>query len=309
MKKLTAPIILLSLLMVSVACAQDLGGISIPQLGDLTKDITVDPYVQAGFQHVGSNLNLPINAQGAIAGLLQIDQMDISLKDANLWAGAVGVNIKAGKLLSLFGSAGGSLNRTFVVSGAMPVSLGPLIRQPILDFDASHLNMWYAQGGIGLGPILLGLYGDHFGIELSDPRRNGVPLNNQTLRADFLTVTFAPYIGFAMPAQNSLFTIIYSPFARSNTTVALRTSAASMAQLEYTWDKPGNLVSCTYQYNMTPMGGMTVGLWGNCAYMDVRGNATLNYVDSTTGASSERPVTATMTKYMVQGGLSLALDF
>jgi hypothetical protein len=309
MKKLLVPIVVSILFLASAACAQDLRQVGLPGLASLLKDLAVNPYVQVGFQRVGSNMNLPVGAEAPTPGLLQIEEMDISLKDANFWTGTAGVSIKKGELLSLFGSVGGSLKRTFIVSGEIPVSLGATGGQPTVDFDASQLGMWYAQGGVSLGPILLGLYGDHFGIEVGEPRIGSVPSANQTLRGDVITTTLAPYIGFAIPASNGLLTVIYSPLASSATTLVLRTSQSDLAQAQYKWNKPGNFLSCSFQYNATPIDDFSFGLWSNYTYMDVHGNAQLDFQNSTTGVSRQKEVTATMTKYILQGGVMLGMTF
>jgi hypothetical protein len=145
MKKLLIAAIALSFLCGSISFASDLGAI-LPGMGSLTENVTVNPYVQVGFQHVGANINLPVGAEGPVAGLLQIDQIDLSLKDANLWTGTAGVTMKAGELLSLFAAIGGSLDRPFTVSGKIPVSLGTGGTQPTIDSTSSHLGVWYATG-------------------------------------------------------------------------------------------------------------------------------------------------------------------
>jgi hypothetical protein len=309
MKKLLGATIATVLFLASLACAQGLGTFGLPGLDSLTQNLTFNSYAQAGFQRVGSNIDLPISAEASVPGLLQIEGLSLSVQDANFWTGTLGASVKSGELLSLFASIGGSLNRPFVITGQIPVGLDSLGRQPTLEFDATKLDMWYAQGGVSLGPILLGLYGDHFGVAVGAPRRGSVPLDNQTLRADFLTTTLAPYIGFAVPAANTLFSVIYSPFAMSNTTVALRTSDRDVAQAKYKWNKPGNFISCSFQYNSTPTDSSSFGVWGNCAYMGVRGNAELSFQDANSGVSRQKQVTATMTKYIIQGGLMFGLNF
>lgn len=86
----------LSLSCAAIAFSQDLPGLAMPDLCSLAENVKVNPYVQAGFQHVGSNINLPISAEVLTAGLLQIDEMDIELEDANFWTGVAGVTLKKG---------------------------------------------------------------------------------------------------------------------------------------------------------------------------------------------------------------------
>jgi len=308
MKKLLSCAVVFSLICTSIACAQGVAGLSLPGFGGLPENVTVNPSVQVGFQRVGSNISLPVGAE-LQAGLLQVESLEISLKDANLWAGTAGATVKAGELLSFFASVGGSLNRPFVVSGEIPVRLGPIGRQPTIEFTSSKMGSWFAQGGVGLGPILLGLYGDHFAIEVNDPRRDSVPLDNQTLRGDVITTTLAPFIGFVVPASNGLFTIMYSPLAMSNTTLVLRTSSQDLAQVQYKWNKPGNLLSCSFQYNMAPVNSVSLALWGGYTWMDVRGNAELDFRNATSDVSRQKDVTATMTKYVLQGGVTAGINF
>lgn len=309
MKKPLTMILALTLIGALIPFSQSSAESSVPGLSCPVEEVAVNPYVQAGFQHVGSNMNLPVGSEGPVAGLLQIGQIDLSLKDANLWTGTVGVTVKKGELFSLFASIGGSLNHPFVVSGQVPISLGPVGPEPTVDFTTSNLNMWYAQGGVSLGPILLGVYGSHFGVEVADPRVGSVPLSNQTLRGDIISTTMAPYIGFAVPASTALLTVIYSPLAMSKTTLALRTSDSNLAQAQYKWNKPGNFLSCNFQYNMPPIRGSSLGVWLNYAYQDIRGNAQLDFQDSTAGVTRQRDVTATMTQYVIQGGLTWGITF
>lgn len=309
MKKLLTCATALVVICASAACAQSLGGLGLPGLGSLPGSISVNPTVQVGFQHVGSNMNLPIAAQGPIAGLIQIQELDISLKDASFWTGSAGVTVKAGEIFSLFGSVGGSLNRRFIVSGATPVSIGTVGGSPTVDFTGSQVSMWYAQGGLSLGPILLGVYGDHFGLVVGDPRQGSVPLNNQTLRGDVISTTLAPFIGVAIPASGALLTVMYSPLAMSKTTMVLRTSLQDLTQLQYKWNKPGNFLSTSLQYNVAPVNSVSLGLWANYTWMDVRGDAELDFEDSTRGFSRQKTVTATMTKYVIQGGLTAGITF
>jgi hypothetical protein len=311
MKRFVLCAFVLVILWACVAGAQSLSGLSMPRFETLLENIKVIPTAQVGFQHVGSNMNLPIDFQGPISGLLQIETLDITLSDANFWTGSAGLMIKSGELLSLFGTVGGSLNRPFVASGQIPLNVGAFGFQPTIDFTASQMSAWYAQGGVALGPILFGLYGDHFGIVVADPRlrASNAPLANQTLRGDIISTTLAPFIGVGMPFSNGLLTAIYSPFAQSNTTLALRTSNQDVAQAQYKWNKPGQLFSCNLQYNLPPVQAVSFGMWLNYAWMDIRGDAKLDFQDATLAVARQKDVTATMTKFVIQGGFTGSLAF
>ena len=92
-----------------------------------------------------------------------------------------------------------SLDSGFVTSGTVPVSIGPVGAPVYIEFTNSNVESWFTQSGIGLGPVLLGLYWDQLQFELIDPRSAAGPLPNQTLKGDILTKTFAPFIGLSVP--------------------------------------------------------------------------------------------------------------
>ncbi len=133
-----------------------------PSLSSLTENVKVNPYAQVGFQMVGSNLNLPVPNELFPGLLLDLGDLDISLKDANFWTGIAGINVVANGKYSLFAVAGGLLNRPFITAGTVPVSLSPLRTTATLEFSSTNVESWFIQTGIGLGPLLLGLYWDHF---------------------------------------------------------------------------------------------------------------------------------------------------
>lgn len=310
MKKILIFALLFGLSYASMASAQGLGGLSLPSLGSFTENVKVNAYAQAGFMHMGSNMRLPISAEGPVAaGLLQIETLDIAMKDANFWTGTVGFTAKSGELLSLFASVGGILPRQFVVTGEVPISLGGSGASPTIDFTGSNAQSWFAQSGVGLGPVLLGAYWGNFELIVADPRQGSVPLANQTLRGDIVNTTFAPYFGFALPVSCALATVIYSPWAWSNTTLVLRTSQADLAQLQYKWNKPGDFLSATVQFNPAPVGSINFGLWGNYTWMRVIGDADLEFQDATAGVTRQKTVTANVTQYVTQGGITLGINF
>jgi hypothetical protein len=277
------------------------------------KNVKVNPYAQVGFQWVGSNLNLPVENQEVVAGApgsLAIGALDISLKDANFWAGIVGLNIVANKKYSLFGAAGGFLNRPFITSGTVPVSLDGLSASTTLEFTNTNVESWFIQTGIGLGPVLFGLYWDHFAFVLSEPRTGAGPIANQTLRGDLLSKTFAPFVGIALPVSQAMLTVTYSPFAYSNTALALMNSQNNVSELRYTWKKPGDLFNAMLQYNAPLSSSTSFGLWCNYSWMRMRGDAELEFQNAPTPfISRTRNVTATMTKYIYGGGVMLGYNF
>ncbi len=311
MKRILAYVIVFSVCCGSMAYGQCFTGCSLPWLGTQCGDLKVKPYAQMGLQHVGSNISLPVAGELVGSALdLQIDTMDLSLNNANFWTGIVGFNATASEKYSLFASAGGDLGHAFITSGTIPVSLNGTGTSANLDFTNSKLETWFVQTGVGVGPVLLGLYWDKFTIGVGDPRDSSGPLPNQTLRGDFVTTTFCPFIGFAMPVSNALISINYSPLAWANTTLALRSSNNGESELQYKWNKPGNLLSTSLQYNQDLTKNSSVGLWATYMWMDQRGTAGLSFEhNGIARITRNKDVTATMTKYMLQGGLTLTITF
>lgn len=295
----------------STAMGQSLCGFTLPCLGSECGDLIIKPYTQVGFQHVASNINLPTAAQ--LVGQtndLQVDTLDISVQDANFWTGIIGFSATLKEKYSLFASAGGNLDREFLTVGTVPFSLNGVATSATLEFTNSGLNAWFAQTGVGLGPILFGLYWDKFTIRVEDPRSPAGPLANQTLRGDFVTTTFCPYIGLALPVSQAMLTVTYSPFAMANTTLVLRSSNNGETQLQYKWNKPGTLITASFQYNQTVTESVSLGVWGGYLWMDQRGNCGLSFEhNGATPVSSDRGLTATLTKYVLQGGLALTVSF
>jgi hypothetical protein len=278
-------------------------------LSAFAKDLKVNSYAQAGFQWVGSNLNLPVQNEIYPAVPLQISEMDIALRDANFWAGMAGITITASEIYSLFASAGGILGRPFATVGEVPVNYGAVGASPVLEFTTTNTESWFIQTGIGLGPLLAGVYWNYFGFGLADPRSQNGPLANQSLRGDILTKTFAPFIGFALPAGGAMFSITYSPLAYSNTELSLTSSQDTLTQVRYSWNKPGDLINAMFQYNVPMSSSVSLGLWANGSWMAMRGTARLGLVNAVPELSRGKEVTATMTQYVTGGGVTLGLNF
>jgi hypothetical protein len=316
MKRVLIVALFLGLLLPASALAQTpIESVGVPGLPGLPGislgQVKLKPFAQVGFQRVGSNLTLPVEAERLLPfiGALQIDTMDITLKDANFWSGTAGVNVTAGELFSLFAAGGGILPRTFAISGEVPVGVGPLAAVPVLDFTSTRAESWFLQVGGGLGPIIAGMYWDHFIFELSDPRIGSVPLANQTLRGDTITKSACPFFGIVIPASGAMATLIYSPWAWSNTVIALRSSENRQTELNYSWNKPGNFVSATFQYDTTLLSSSSFGLWANYTWMKVEGDAELEFENSAPAISRTKDVTATMTRYVLGGGITLGIQF
>jgi hypothetical protein len=309
MRKIPVLWAILGALFVSTAFGQEISGLPLPSFSALSEKVKVNTFTQMGYQHLGANINLPVAAQlvDPTAGSLEIGTFDLSLQDANFWTGSVGMTLTASEIYSLFISAGGILPRQFGVSALVPVSVNGTDTSANMNFIGSQVENWYVQTGLGLGPILGGLLWTDFTMNVGEPSLGSNPLPNQTLRGYMAATTFCPYIGVAIPAYNALATILYSPLSYCNATVALRNF--SSAQLQYTWNKPGNFVSANLQYNTTLVDAFSFGLWANYTWTRLIGDASMEFVNTALPLSTQKAVTVTMTQYLIQGGLSLSVNF
>lgn len=280
-------------------------------LPTIAEDITVTPYAQVGLQWIGSNMTLPVQSSVAIFGplSLNIEDFDAVLKDASFWSGTIGATALIKKKYSVFASAGGLLDRPFVTSGEFPVSLGPLGAATFLSFSSTKVESWFVQAGAGLGPIIGGVYWDHFAFSMSDPRNQAGPLANQTIRGDVITKSICPFVGVSLPSGGATATVIYSPLAYSGSTLVLRNSNNRFTEIEYSWNKPGQFVSAMFQYNKALTSSISSGLWANYLWMNIRGAADLTYRSSALAAPIVREVTVSMGKYAYGGGLTLGISF
>jgi hypothetical protein len=311
MKRHLVCAIMIVLCCTSMVRAQCLDGFSLPWIGSQCGDLKVKTSAQVGFQHVGSNISLPVGSE-LVSGVgdLQIDTLDITLQDANFWTGIMGFTVIAAEKYSFFASAGGNLDREFVTTGTIPVSLNGVGTSASIDFTNSGLRTWFAQTGVGLGPILFGLYWDKFTIKVADPRTANGPLPNQTLRGDFVTTTFCPYVGFALPVSQAMLTVMYSPLAWANTTLALRSSNNGETDLQYKWNKPGSFLSASFQYNQDLSKTTSFGVWTSYTWMNQQGTCGLSFQhNGGIPVTRDREITAMMTKYVLQGGLTLGINF
>jgi hypothetical protein len=63
MKIILAGLFVFGLCWASPACAQGIPWLPLPLIAPLPGDVQVKPYAQVGFQHLGSNICLPVNSE------------------------------------------------------------------------------------------------------------------------------------------------------------------------------------------------------------------------------------------------------
>jgi hypothetical protein len=286
--------------------------LGVPTWSSLSENLKVNTFIQVGFQWIGSNMTLPPLLESIPLPppfSLTLGDADWQLKDANFWSGTVGFTVVASDMYSLFGSMGGLLDRPFVASGLFPVTFTGISAENKLQFSSTNVESWFIQGGFGVGPLIAGLYWDHFGFSMSDPRNQAGPLPNQTIRGDVITKSFCPFVGVSIPSGGATATVIYSPLAYSKATMAMRNSNSGFSETEYSWNKPGQFVSAMFQYNTPLTSSLSFGLWANYLWMKIKGDGDVTFSSSARPAPIGRAVTLYMGKYALGGGLSLGYNF
>jgi hypothetical protein len=274
--------------------------------------ILLNPSVQVGYQHIGTNINLPVSAVPRGPNQIFIGSMDVSLQDFNFWTGTAGLNIIVEKL-TLFGSIGGYLPRTFAMSGLVPVSSSLGAVAPNVIFTGSHLQFWAAQCGAaytiyGDYSILAGYAWSHTAAEFTNPRVGSVPLENQSLRGDVSMNIGTPFVGIQILSKGFYrAALLYSPLARSWGALSLQTFTPDLADLRYSLNQPGTFLAFNAEYYALFKPPVTFSCWFNGTYVNIRGNSDLEF--AALGLTAARDVTITNTQYGLAGGVTFGLVF
>jgi hypothetical protein len=275
-----------------------LGGLQLPCASSIQESkppgVILNPYVQVGFQHLGVNLTFPINAERVLPiGSLEIGPLDAALKDARFWQGNLGLNAIVSPKVTFFALAGGFSPRLLLVPAEVPIALGPASLTANLEFTASNFEVWLIQLGAAYSlmpgfSIIGGLYWDHTSLEIADPRQEAVPIENQTLRGDIQAKTWFPFIGVQVTDPRFVASLIYSPVAVTNMKTALRSSQNRLVDLRYSWNKPGQFLGFTAQYNLPFPPPVAANLWVQGTWMHVEGTVALEFESSDPVISRER---------------------
>jgi hypothetical protein len=281
--------------------------------------VILNPYVQIGYQKVGSNITFPIETEAVLRlnNALEIGTMDMTLQEATFWTGTVGLNAVLNPTLTLFSAAGGFSPKNVVAPSYLPISLNNITGPAQMYFTGTNVEYWFIQVGASLGigggwSVLAGYFWDHFAMEAVDPLLGGIPFPNQTLRADFLTKTSTPFIGLQLNQTYYKYraSIIYSPVAQCRVLMATRSSQVGLSQLLYSFDKPGQFVAVNGEYDTDLSQKLFFSLWATGSWMRVVGNGELEFVSTLPPVSASRSTSnASVTKYSVGGGFGLGVVF
>ena len=277
--------------------------------------ILLNPSVQVGYQHIGANMSIPIQSDtGTPAGQLQVGTIDVALNDFNFWSGTVGLNVVAAPF-TLFGSAGGFSPHVFTLSGQIPISLGGLGGIPAFQQTASDFEFWTAQGGAAYEfktgySILAGFMWSHMEVEFGPPSNSSGLSPNPTITADMLIKIGVPFIGiqFMQPGYYRA-ALLYSPLAWSQGAMDFRSSQATLVDLSYSLNQPGNFWAGSLEYYFPFPPPVMLSMWFNGSLVNIRGSSTLEFTTAGPASFRTADVTITNTQYLLGGGVTLGLIF
>jgi hypothetical protein len=277
--------------------------------------ILLNPSFQVGYQHITANMSIPISADGGVpAGQLEIGTVDVSLQNFDFWSGTLGLNVIAGPI-TLFGSWGGFSPRLFQFSGTIPISVGPLAAEPVLDMSCTNFQFWAAQVGAAYTfkkgySILGGFLWNQTEFQLADPRIGSVPLANQTLAGDVFMQVWVPFLGIQVMREGQYRgTFLYSPLAWSSGSLSLGTTAPLLSNLSYSLNQPGNFAAFSAEYYLLFKPPVMFSAWVNGSLVSIRGNSDLQFTVAAPAVVRTSNVTVTNTQYLIGGGLTLGVVF
>ncbi len=219
-----------------VAGAQDLA--SSRGMAPLTwGTLTITPTVMVGYERIGLSFNLPV-ANG--------NALDLTLQNANLGLGGVGILARFGDQLAMFVNAEATLQKNLVVSSSQEPFGGG-------QFAVSWTGSQFQQGLLEAGLIYYfrddislvgGLRRTRIMMRLSDPRNELGPINfseiatttfnflflhfnygtaeTQRYFGDFDTGIWMPYLGVHFKGSNYTASIIGSPVGWVQSTIPLQ---------------------------------------------------------------------------------------
>lgn len=133
---------------------------------------------RAGYMWMNLNANFPFTNLNRFL----FEDMNITLKDANMWVGLLGLEIEPGDRLLFYGQIGASIPRdaTAIISfnGIMNPFGGANVVPP-WEWTASNLFWWMIDGGLGVRiadgyAIVGGFRAEHLEYRMIDPRNNTI---------------------------------------------------------------------------------------------------------------------------------------
>jgi hypothetical protein len=289
------------------------------------------------YQWVGLNFNLPTLAAIPVGD--GVAPIDIQLKDASFWVGAVGLEAQLTHRLSLYATGEANAKRNAdVVTAEDPLryytGLVPY------RWDAADVQWWALEGGATFeivqgSAVFAGLRRDYLSFGLDNPQDPfGVPINFGNRRravADLQLKLWIPYIGVRMTGSNCRAAILWSPLANSAMKVPdvfhSRISIFGSRTLtgfewRYSMFQPGQFLEGQVEYDVSLIRNLFINVWAKGSWLRIRGTGNLDEIRNQlvrlttfppieifTGLQGEQAATATLSRTLVAIGLSATLQF
>lgn len=284
--------------------------------------------VKVGYQFMSVNMNLPVPFTEFGIELATASELDFSVKNAGVWVGGVGVDLRRGPF-SLFINAEGNAGRSVRVNTPSdPFWAG---MDPV-EWNGSRLEWWNINGGAsysftGSAAFVGGLKAEHLSLRLSDAVdplgtiQQFQALFGDRYSGDLRSKLLAPYLGLCLESLNAKATLIFSPYAWANVSIPFRYffvdpgAGRAYEDAQYTFKRGGILVEGTFDYRVQAYTNASCGVWLKGTWCRIRGRGNEDYrADIDAGApftliTNSQSAVGTYTSNVVAGGFSFLYAF
>ena len=288
---------------------------------------------QVGYGYLGLNYKM-----GAPFGM----SLDLAFRDANVLIGSVGARAESCSGLFLAFRGQGNASRQIDIR----TSRAPFDAR---RWDGSDLQWWALDADIGYRvascwSALVGLRRDQLSVGLTHPKDSAgnalaipsVPgvteVSPLTMRGDFSSKLWIPYIGLEIMGQRYRASFLWSPFTSADidvtdgwsyfvTNLVLNSTHLDVTDLDYRVRKTGDFLEYNVEYDLNVRPRLAFQLWSRGNWMRVRGAGDFEMVVdaldteggiitfSGTAFTASDSDMASCTKWMISGGIGATLLF
>jgi hypothetical protein len=299
--------------------------------------------LRIGYQNIGLNFSLP--------AFSQIDHLpaplDLSLKDANMWVGAVRLDAELWRRWFLFVSGEGNARQNATLfTYDEPTQYYGLTTFVPYKWTGTQLEWWSVDGGIGYRfcpgvALVAGSRWDRLSLVPSDPTdAAGNPVNvdnalgcpncrlNERAYSEIWATTWIPYLGVEFAGRCFRSSLLWSPFGNAAIRVPLRFTRLIIipvdpvfprnTNVEYAFKlrRPGGFLEANFDYQATFSRTLGLGVWFKGTWLRMIGNGDMTQDFHTFDQRGVFPplyenqdATGSYTRNIVAGGLSASLTF
>jgi hypothetical protein len=300
--------------------------------------IEVRPGVRIGYQNIGLNFNLP--------GFSIIDNLqaplDLSLKDANMWVGAVRLDVELWRRVFLYASGEGNARQNVTLYTYEEPTQASIFAP--YKWTGTQVEWWSIDTGIGFrfcprGALLAGSRWDRLSLVPDDPTdAAGNPVNTtipfcptcsrkERAYSDIWAKTWIPYIGVEFSGQCFRSSLLWSPLGQAAIRVPLRFTRLitvpafpfpSLANEEYAFKlrRPGGFLEWNFDYQGTLGRTLGLGVWFKGTWIKMVGDGEmtqdfhfLNQLGIFPNLYAQQDVIGTYTRNIIAGGISASWTF